>query len=125
MKGLPKQQLDGLTALLNVAYEYAEKVDNYSASSLPDEAIQVSINGKGKITNCEMRQGLQHELTAPELSEAFTDAINAMSRQAEEEGVAMLDDMRKKSQAIASKFEHSAEYGAALASLGGFKTAGA
>lgn len=124
MKGLPKQQLDGLSALLNVAYEYAEKVDNYSASSLEDEPIQVSINGKGKITNCEMRQGLQRELTATELSEAFTDAIDGMSRRAEQECIEMLDEMRKQSQAIASKFEHSAEYGSALASLGGFKTAG-
>lgn len=119
MKPVVQQKLDGISALLDAAYEYGERVDNYSATSLPDEPVQVSINGQGRLTHCEMRPGLQRDLTAADLSEAFTAAISGISRIAEQEQLEMLDEFRIKSQAVAAQFEHDAHYGAALADLGG------
>lgn len=61
--------------LLDAIYRWEKKVDSFTATGDPDDDIVLTHDGRGRLIGCDIRAGLQEELTVGELEDAMNDAI--------------------------------------------------
>jgi hypothetical protein len=61
--------------LLDAIYRWEKKVDSFTATGNADDDIVLTHDGRGRLIGCDIRAGLQEELTVGELEDAMNDAI--------------------------------------------------
>lgn len=106
--------------LLDAIYRWEKKVDSFTATGDPDDDIVLTHDGRGRLIGCDIRAGLQEELTVGELEDAMNDAIaNAARTYA---GIqAMAAEFREEFAQIPEEFaKHpvAAEFASALRGVG-------
>ena len=61
--------------LLDAIDRWETKVNAFTATGAPDDDIVLTHDGRGRLIGCDIRPGLQEELTVGELEDAMNDAI--------------------------------------------------
>jgi hypothetical protein len=107
--------------LLDAVYRWENNVAAFTATGDPDDDIVLTHDGRGRLIGCDIRTGLQEELTVGELEDAMNDAI-AKNAQRTYAGIqAMAAEFRDEFAQIPEEFaQHpvAAEFAAALRGVG-------
>lgn len=61
--------------LLDAIDRWQDKVNAFTATGDPDDDIVLTHDGRGRLIGCDIRPGLQEELTTAELEEEMNAAI--------------------------------------------------
>ncbi len=76
--------IDGLNAIMNITCDWDAEVQRFTATGSDDDDVIVTHDCTGRIIECSLRPGLQHELTLDELEDAVNNAISANADRARE-----------------------------------------
>lgn len=107
--------------LLDAIYRWEKKVDSFTATGDPDDDIVLTHDGRGRLIGCDIRAGLQEELTVGELEDAMNDAIAKNAERTYAGIQAMAAEFRAEFAHIPEEFaKHpvAAEFAAALRGVG-------
>ena len=66
-----------LDLLLDAVYEWQAAADKFVATGSDDDDVIVTHDSRGRLIECNVRPGLQQELTLDELNDRVNDAIEA------------------------------------------------
>ncbi|MGV2581432.1 hypothetical protein [Mycobacterium avium] len=107
--------------LLDAIYRWEDKVNAFTATGDPDDDIVLTHDGRGRLIGCDIRPGLQEELTVGELEEAMNDAIARNAARTHAGIQAMAAEFREEFAHIPEEFaQHpvAVEFAAALRGAG-------
>lgn len=107
--------------LLDAIYRWEDQVNSFTATGDPDDDIVLTHDGRGRLIGCDIRPGLQEELTTGELEEEMNAAIARNAARTHAGIQAMAAEFRESFAHIPEEFaQHpvAVEFAAALRGAG-------
>jgi hypothetical protein len=85
MRGKAKLAYDCIEEMLEVVFDWQDKIDNLVTTGDDDDEIIATHDSRGRLIELWVRPGLQQELTTGELEDRINDAIVGNAGRAQEE----------------------------------------